>query len=466
MKARLNNKYFKWGLTAFLVLCAAVCFVYLVYNGSDFANGINSLIRIVTPIVFGFVIAYLLTPILNFIEFKILNPLCDILKIKPSAQRGKIVRGAGVLITTVFFFGIIYALISMFISQIVPSVVNIIDNFDSYISNATKWINKLFSDDYPELGAYITNMLAKYSDEIEKWLNETVLPKTSDLIKTVSLSVIGILKGLWNLIIGFIISIYVLASKEKFAGQTKKLVYAIFDKKFANILINDFKFTHKTFIGFISGKILDSFIIGVLCFVGTSLIRTPYASLVSVIVGVTNIIPFFGPYLGAIPSVILIFLVNPMKPLNCVYFIIFILVLQQIDGNIIGPRILGNSTGLSGFWVIFSITLFGGLFGIAGMIVGVPIFAVVFAAVRAFVNASLIKKKMPIESSKYINVSSVDDDGLHVYTPSYQLKRKENNTSYFGNEFLCGKEQISEVDPVMDEDSTLTDDNTKENNEE
>ena len=168
---------------------------------------------------------------------------------------------------------------------------------------------------------------------------------------TVSLSVINILKSLWDFIIGFVISIYVLASKEKFAGQAKKMAYAFFEQKTANRLIKSFRFTHSTFIGFIGGKIVDSFIIGCLCFIGTTLLQTPYAALVSVIVGVTNIIPFFGPYLGAIPSAILILVVDPMHPLNCVYFVLFILVLQQFDGNILGPKILGNSTGLSAFCV-------------------------------------------------------------------------------------------------------------------
>ena len=263
-----------------------------------------------------------------------------------------------------------------------------------------------------------------------------MLTKTSSFIMTVSLSVISVLKVLWNFIIGFIISIYVLASKEKFTGQAKKFVYAVFHKDIANIIINDFCFTHKTFIGFISGKVLDSIIIGVLCFIGTSILNTPYAALVSVVIGVTNVIPFFGPYLGAIPSIILIFIVDPVHPLNCVYFAIFILILQQFDGNFLGPKILGNSTGLTGFWVIFAITLFGGLLGVFGMIVGVPIFAVIYAAIRSLLDAALRKKQLPTESSKYINVCLVNDEGLHEYTPDYKLKKSERERNSFGEKFV------------------------------
>ncbi|MDE5894106.1 MAG: AI-2E family transporter, partial [Acetatifactor sp.] len=209
-------------------------------------------------------------------------------------------------------------------------------------------------------------------------------------------------------------SIYILGSKEKFAVQAKKLIYACYQPDSANVIINNFRFAHNTFIGFISGKILDSMIIGLLCFIGTTLMQTPYAALISVIIGVTNIIPFFGPFLGAIPSAVLILVVDPMHPLNCVYFIIFILILQQVDGNLIGPKILGDSTGLSGFWVIFAITLFGGLFDVLGMIVGVPIFAIIYAAVRSHVNSALIKKNMPIKSDIYENIECVDDAGIHT----------------------------------------------------
>ena len=208
-----------------------------------------------------------------------------------------------------------------------------------------------------------------------------------------------------------IISVYVLYSKETFAGQAKKLVFAFLETKTANQFIKDIRFVSDTFIGFISGKIIDSIIIGVICFAGTNIMQMPYALLISVIVGVTNVIPFFGPYLGAVPSAILILMVNPLK---CVYFIIFILVLQQVDGNFIGPKILGQSTGLSGFWVIFSITIFGGIMGIPGMIIGVPFFAVLYALARRIINRMLKKRGLPSETAKYKNVEYIDDNAVFI----------------------------------------------------
>ncbi len=424
MKIRLNNKYVRWGVTAFLVIAASICFYYLVFHASALKANLTALGNIVMPILFGLGMAYLLTPVLNFVEEKLLIPLCEKLKIKESKKRSKIVRALSVIITSFLLFYLIYAMIAMLLSQIVPSIQNIISNFDTYLNNFTIWLNDLFSNN-AEIKDYVMKTVNRYSGELETWLNDVVLQQSSALIKTVSMSVIGVLKVLWNFVLGFIISIYVLSIKETFAGQAKKIVYAVFEKSTANIVINNFRFTHKTFIGFVGGKILDSIIIGILCFICTSIMKTPYAALVSLIIGVTNVIPFFGPFLGAIPTTILIFVVDPAHPLNCVYFVLFILVLQQFDGNILGPKILGNSTGITGFWVLFAITLFGGLFGVLGMIVGVPIFAVLYAMCKSLVNSSLRKKSMPEETELYLKVGRVDSNGVfHEYVLQKNAKKK------------------------------------------
>lgn len=411
MKFKLNNKYVRWGVTAFLVIVAGITFYYFVFHSSNIRSGVKMITDILMPVVVGMAIAYLLTPILNFIESKLLYPLCNKLRIKESKKKNSIIRGLGILITAFLFVALIYVLLYMLISQIVPSVQNIVSNFDAYTSNFTKWLNQTMNDN-PEVQAYLVRTFDKYSNELESWITD-ILPNTGQLIKTVSLSILGVVGVLWDFVIGFIISIYVLASKEKFAAQAKKVSYALFEKDTANTVIRNFRFTHKTFIGFLGGKIVDSIIIGILCFIGTSILKTPYAALVSVIVGVTNIIPFFGPFLGAVPSALLIFVVDPLHPLNCLYFVIFIIVLQQVDGNIIGPKILGSSTGLAGFWVIFAITLFGGLFGVFGMIIGVPIFAVIYAGIRSGLNILLSKKEMPTELEKYRNLDYVDEEGMH-----------------------------------------------------
>lgn len=441
MKFKLNNKYVRWGLTAFLVIAASIVFYYFMFHRSNIVEGINKLTGILMPVVIGLVTAYLMTPVLNYIEKRVLVPLCDKCNIKATKRRVSVVRGISILFTACLFIAMIYFMFYMLISQLVPSIQNIIDNFDSYIDNTQRWVNKVLEDN-PEVSSYILGAIDQYSDQIfnellSYFMNLIGTESTSaasiiEAVSTTAGSILGkatnVLGVFLNLIIGFIISIYVMASKEKFAAQSKKIAFALFERDTANLAVRTFRFTHKTFIGFLGGKIIDSIIIGILCFIGTSLLRTPYAALVSMIIGVTNVIPFFGPYLGAIPSAILILIVDPMHPLNCVYFVIFILVLQQFDGNILGPKILGDSTGLTSFWVIFSITFFGGLYGILGMIVGVPIFAVIYAGIKTMIKSMLMKKHLPTETEKYEKLEYVDEKGFHEYQPVSNEKKLIHKT--------------------------------------
>ena len=424
-----------------MVIIGSISFYYLVFHGEKFLANIRAIVNILMPVVFGLCIAYLLTPVLNWFEHHLIYPFCNKIRIKDSRSRNHVIRFMGIFLTILLFFTLIVSLISMLISEIVPSIVNISSHFDDYVDNFIKWLNGLLEDN-PDLRDNAIKLVNKYSNEIDAWINNTLLTKSSEIFKTVSLGLIGSLKVAWNFLIGLIISVYVLANKEKFTGEFKKIIFAFFDGNTGTIIINNFKFTHRTFSGFISGKVVDSIVIGCICFAGTAIMGTPYAALVSVIIGVTNVIPFFGPYLGAIPSIILIFMVDPLHPLQCVYFAIFILILQQFDGNILGPKILGNSTGLTSFWVIFAITFFGGLWGIFGMIVGVPIFAVFYAAFRSMINTRLRRKSLPTESDLYINVCAVDEEGLHDYTPEYILKTKDpKKLTRFGKKFLSDYEQ-------------------------
>ena len=424
MRMQWNNKYIKWGFTAFCVICGSIFFYYLLFHTSDIRLFVSNLTDILMPIIIGVVFAYLMTPILNWFENRALFPLCEKLKMKDNMKNRRLVRAIGILLTSVFFWAIIVILVYTLLSQIVPSVQSIVNNFDEYGENVTLWITKTLSDN-PQIEEYAIDIFEKYSDKVELFLNNNVLAKSSELLMTLSMSVLNILGVLWNLVLGFLISIYLMASKEMFATQAKKIAYALFERETANLTINNFRFTHNTFIGFIGGKLLDSLIIGILCLIGTWIMKTPYFVLVSVIIGVTNIIPFFGPFLGAIPCSILILVVDITHPLNCLYFVIFILVLQQVDGNIIGPKILGSSTGLKSFWVIFSITLFGGIFGIPGMIIGVPLFAVIYAAIRAMVNASLTKRNLPTDTALYEHMEFVGEDGFKNFDEPVRKKKKK-----------------------------------------
>ncbi len=424
MKFKFDKKYLHWGITAFIVIAASILFYYVLFHSASLSARLHSIVDVAMPIIDGFILAYLLTPILNKIEGKIIKPLYIKAKLPMTPKTKRRIRGFSILVTVILVFVILYEFLNLVIPEVIRSIQSIIFQFPVYINNLTNWALGLIKDN-PGLEGTVNDLIEQYSPKLLTYVNTNLLPHLNNMLKTVSLSVIGIFKALWNFIIGFIISIYLLGSKEKFAGQAKKIVYALFDRRSGNELIRNFRFVHSTFIGFIGGKIVDSIIIGIICFICTSIIGTPYAILVSVIVGVTNIIPFFGPWIGGIPSALLVLMIDPIQAL---YFIILILVIQQFDGNILGPKILGESTGLSGFWVIFSITIFGGLFGVLGMVAGVPVFAVIYTGIRYAVNRTLKKKNLPTEIQPYMTVGQINETNEFTeYVPKVKKKRHGYN---------------------------------------
>lgn len=408
---KFTNKYMKWGLTALIVLILAICFICLIFKGQTIREGFDVILRVIMPVIDGLIIAFIATPVMNWIEEKLLFPLCR--KLNINAEKTKIkkkLRAGSVLLTFLFIGLVVYSFFSIVIPELAMSIQSIVTRFPTYINNLIDLTEKLLADN-PDVEAYIEGLLDTYSKDLDNFLDKSVMPTINTFILSASKGVIGMLKSLYNLVIGLIISLYILSGKEKFASQAKKICYALFDRPAANQIISACRFTNKTFIGFLGGKIVDSAIIGVLCFFGTSVLKIPYAVLISVIVGVTNIIPFFGPYIGAIPSALLVLMINPGK---CIPFILFILALQQLDGNVIGPKILGESTGLSGFWVIFSITFFGGLWGVAGMVVGVPLFAVLYAGISYMINRFLDKKALSTNTLDYEKLDYIDEKKEYI----------------------------------------------------
>jgi len=425
MKFRWDKKYLYWGITAFLTLTACMVFFDFLFIGNSIMAFLSKSVVIAMPIIYGLVIAYLLTPVVNWLEMRFLFPAHKKLGLKEKKVTAKRIRMISIIITMVIALGTIYGLFAMVIPQVLNSIMNIVEQLPVYEKNMEAFITRILAAN-PQLEVTIDDMLYEYSGELNNWLNTKVIPQLNVVLKEVSVSVIGLLKALWNLILGLIISIYVLSSKELFAAQGKKIIYALFEEKTGNQLIRDLRSVNATFGGFISGKILDSLIIGILCFIGITILDMPYPLLISVIIGVTNVIPFFGPYIGAIPCIILILMVNPLQAL---YFSFFILLLQQFDGNFLGPKILGDSTGLSSFWVIFSITVFGGYFGILGMAVGVPTFAVIYAAFKRYVNRSLKKKGLSTDTNEYLYLSDITNNKYNEnFPPKNRKLEKQENT--------------------------------------
>ena len=429
MKNFLGKKYVQIGITAFCVIAASMLFYFGIFHTASIARGLNTIYTILTPIVYAAAISYVLWPVIRFMERSVVYRICEKKNWNPTHKVRHAIRMICVIITLLLFLLGIYGLLSVLIPELINSITNIIDNLPRYINNIEKWLTNLLKN-YPDLEENSSMIFSAVTSKAETWLTDDLLPKINLLVASFSTGFLGVLVFLKNFLIGAMISIYLLYGKESYVAQGKRLLYCLFSTRTTNNIIRDLQYVDKTFGGFIIGKVLDSFIIGILCYIGTTILNLPYALLVSVIVGVTNVIPFFGPYIGAIPSAILILLSDPKMG---IYFIIFILILQQIDGNIIGPKILGNSTGLSSFWVITAITLGGGLFGIVGMLLGVPTFAVIYYIVTMLINYKLEQKKLPVSTDSYDKYSYVNDDGEYVHSQENPVLRKmkenqENNT--------------------------------------
>lgn len=408
MKFRWHKKYLYWGTTAFLVVCASMLFYFGLFHMEALTTKIQMFCGIMMPVIYGAIIAYLLTPIVNFQENVLIYPFLSSREITVGRKGRTVIRYIGIFIALFLAILVIYSLLAMIIPAIIDSIINIVNDSPRYIRNLEHWMNTLANDNKQWMNTAI-DLINNYSEKLEAWMNTQLLPQLKGIVQHLTNGVFGALIFLKNILIGMIISIYLMADKEKFIGQSKMYIYSLFDTPRANDIINSARFVDKTFGGFISGKILDSAIIGVLCYIGTSIIGTPYAILVSVIVGCTNVIPFFGPYMGAIPCAILILFVNPTQ---CLYFLIFILCLQQFDGNILGPKILGESTGLSSFMVIFAILLFGGVFGVSGMIIGVPVCAVICAGLKVTRDRFLDAKKLPLSEETYSKLDYINEENL------------------------------------------------------
>jgi predicted PurR-regulated permease PerM len=415
---------FSTGLTSFLVIAAGIAFYFALLRLTNLSDVFGNIIGVLKPVLYGCVIAFLLNPIVKKVD-KYLLPLLE-KKMKKKETAAKVSRGVGIFLSEVLLVVLIVELCNMLIPELYSSIKNLVYTLPRQLNAWVSNLNDVMQSD-STLSNVFKEVLSQGTEMLQNWLRTDLLSRTNEMMGNLTEGVMNVLSELFNAIIGMIVSIYLLFSKELFASQMKKCVYAVFPPRYANLLLHLTTKTNEIFGGFIIAKIIDSAIIGVLCFIGLSILNIPYTLLVSVVVGITNVIPFFGPYIGAIPSAILIMLADPMKGL---YFIIFILILQQFDGNIIGPKILGNSTGLSAFWVIVAILLGGGLFGFVGMVMGVPTFAVVYYIVGMIMEGQLEKKKLPTESRYYDEMSYVDDQGIYVHSETGNIYSERENTHH------------------------------------
>lgn len=404
MEENKNDIYFKWGLTAVAVIVIALVISLIFSKLGPIATAISTIISTVSSVLYGVVMAFLMAPVYDRIGIWVGEILSSLFpKWKKSDKYAKMIATLACLVILIL---VVFALIMMIIPELVNSITNVISYAPSGTQNLEAWLKDILNKN-PNLEKLIIGNYLDISERLSDIATTTVLPNVNTYIKNLSSGVINALGVVVNIIIGLMVMMYLLNMKTTLASQAKKIVYAVAGVKIGNEIVTESRYIKNMFEKFIVGKIIDSIIIGIINYVFMAIIHMPYALLISVVVGVTNVIPFFGPFIGAIPSIILLLLISPVTALQ---FAVWILVLQQVDGNIIGPKILGQTTGLPSFWVLFSILLFGGLFGIVGMIIAVPTWAIIYRTISRLSEHFLKKKGLEPDSKHYMDLDHIDEE--------------------------------------------------------
>ena len=402
MDKKPHIKPYLYGMLAgFGAISLSILFFFLIYRFQGFGDAISKLTGILMPFIYGAVIAYLLKPVCNCVE--------NFLRRLLPEKMGTAANMLAVAISLLFGILVVYALFMMIVPQLITSVTTLYYTARNNLNDFVDWAShqEIIASNQKLLD-FIETSYDNLQDTLDNIVRTKLIPSMQSLLSGAALGVMSFVTFLKNIIIGVIVSVYLLASRKKFGQQCKMILYSLIKPRWADIILEEILYADKMFGGFINGKILDSAIIGVLCYIACLIFKFPSALLVSVIIGVTNVIPFFGPFIGAIPATLLILIQNPIKAL---WFVLFVLVLQQVDGNIIGPKILGNTTGLSSFWVLFAILLFGGLWGFVGMIIGVPLFAVIYDVLKKFVFHGLRRnEEMELVTTYHDNFGDPDDE--------------------------------------------------------
>lgn len=399
-----NEIYFKWGITAVAVIVIALVISLIFSKLGIIASALKTVVSTVSSVLYGVVMAFLMAPVYDRISAWVEEILSSFFpKWKKSGKWAKFIATLACLIILIF---VIFALIMMIIPELVNSITNVIGYAPDGMSNLENWLKDILNKN-PDLEKLVIDNYQDISERVSDIATTTVLPNVNTYIKNLSSGVINALGVVVNIIIGMMVMMYLLNMKTTLSSQAKKIVYSMAGVKIGNEIVTEARYIKNMFEKFIVGKIIDSIIIGIINYFFMMIIHMPYALLISVVVGVTNVIPFFGPFIGAIPSIVLLLLVSPFTALQ---FAVWILVLQQVDGNIIGPKILGQTTGLPSFWVLFSILLFGGLFGIVGMIIAVPTWAIIYRTISRVSEHFLRKKGLEPDSGSYVNLDYIDEE--------------------------------------------------------
>ncbi len=407
MKWKIEKKYINMAALALIVIVLAIAFNNFMDKESGNSNIKTTIVNTMAPIIYGFVLAYLLNPVLKFLEKYLYMPLAKLIYRKPDKfhKRKSFSRTVGVFSTLIIFFLLLFGGLYMVIPQVYQSISKIILEAPEYYEQIESWIVGL-NEDESEVSTYMLVAVEKVYLQIIQYIESVVLPNIDKIVVGITTGIVVGLKALLNAILAVFISVYVLFEKEKLIAYAKKLAYSYLNTRRANALMYGVRYANNVFGGFINGKIIDSFIIGMLCYIFMVIVDFEYIVLISIIVGVTNIIPYFGPFIGAIPSILILLMEEPRQG---IIFAIFVLILQQFDGNLIGPYILGDRLKISSMWILFAILVGGGLFGVIGMILGAPFFACLYAFVGYNSRKKLAEKELPVDSRDYLNVEKISE---------------------------------------------------------
>ena len=404
-KLKLKESFLKHGLLYFLVGVALIVTYYCVNHVAVIASGVAKINDILMPFYMGIIMAYLMCPLYNATVRGIYRAKKG--RSKTPVKELRLAKFFATIVAVAAILGIVTGFFALIGPDLWDSVTGLVLGIPDATAKVQDWINNHIVEN-PALVDLLEDKLENISTMAIDWAQQKLLPGASAILS----GVVGTLSVVADFFVALIICIYILNSKEIFSAQSKKLVLAVCKPQKAEKIFTFGKICNETFGGFINGKIIDSIIIGILCFFAMTVLKLPMAILISVVVGVTNIIPFFGPFIGAIPSILILLIVEPIAALK---FAIMVLVLQQLDGNVIGPKILGKTTKLASFWVMFAIIVGGGLFGLPGMILGVPVFAIIYAYTSGAINSKLHEKEMPTDTLVYEDFSKYHIDKEEIF---------------------------------------------------
>lgn len=454
MKLRFNNNYVAWGVTALCVIVASLLVFTMLSNYKEIATVIGNFFSSIQPIFIGFIIAYLMAPVVTFFETRCFNKLFKkserriepVLEDEPEEDmdtvpgeevadvpklrykhlkiyvKNKPRRILSITVSFVILIGLLVGVLFAIVPQLIETITLLVDRIPEYGKEMTKWVEGAFAS-YPEVGEWVTGIINEASTGLKSFLTNSILPQMMDYLGFLTNGLMSIVGVLMNIVFGLVVSIYCLYSKEHFSAQAKKLLYCLVKVKHANGFISGVRKIHKSFGNFITGTLIDSFVVACITFIATTISGVPFALLISVIMGITNIIPYFGPFIGIVPCVVLIFMEDPVM---CLVFLIIAIVIQNLNGNILSPKILGESMGLSSFWVVFAILAGQGIFGFWGLIIGIPLFAVIYSAASTLVAGRLNKKGLPSTSDSYTDIASFNEKDLAPVSLTLVQKREQS----------------------------------------